>query len=200
MPSTLFYIFNNFSPKFLYSSSFGSLLNSFITSIYRSSGPQIATMIIESVDHDTYSHLKMLSLTSRIDLLIRMLCFSSSRDYRLLHNIFLLHRCLVCSMHETLVHGFRFENAKVLAGRVAHRQVCFRLKLTFLLSNDNSGTNPGLGFRPLPRDADHGSLIWYDVGSRKEIRFWTEILDDFFDGKPCYELVDCVIAIKLFRI
>jgi len=52
----------------------------------------------------------------------------------------------------------------------------------FLLDESLIGSNPGLGFRPLPRDPDHGSLIWYDIGSRKEIRYWTEILDEYFDG------------------
>lgn len=44
------------------------------------------------------------------------------------------------------------------------------------------GTNPGLGFRPLPDDVERGSLIWYDVSNQTQVSYWTNILDRFMQG------------------
>jgi sodium/potassium-transporting ATPase subunit beta len=44
------------------------------------------------------------------------------------------------------------------------------------------GTNPGLGFRPLPEDVEQGSLIWYDASNQTQITYWTKILDRFMQG------------------
>ena len=44
------------------------------------------------------------------------------------------------------------------------------------------GASPGVGFRPLPEDVDHGSLIWYDASNQTQITHWKELLDDYLHG------------------
>jgi len=41
------------------------------------------------------------------------------------------------------------------------------------------GSSPGVGFRPLPEDVDHGSLIWYDASNQTQVIHWKSLLDDF---------------------
>lgn len=55
----------------------------------------------------------------------------------------------------------------------------------WMLNESLIGTNPGLGFRPLPENVDHGSLIWYDVSDESKVNYWTNILDDFMNGAIC---------------
>lgn len=44
------------------------------------------------------------------------------------------------------------------------------------------GTDPGLGFRPMPNDTDiRSSLIWYQGKSSKSHKYWTETLDKFLE-------------------
>jgi sodium/potassium-transporting ATPase subunit beta len=52
----------------------------------------------------------------------------------------------------------------------------------WLLGESLIGTNPGLGFRPLPDDVQQGSLIWYDASNQTQITYWTKILDRFMKG------------------
>lgn len=47
------------------------------------------------------------------------------------------------------------------------------------LEESRIGTNPGLGFRPIHNDTDHGSLIWYETKSPASIRVWTKFIDEF---------------------
>lgn len=45
------------------------------------------------------------------------------------------------------------------------------------------GTNPGLGFRPMPPEAPLGStLIWYKSNRPENIRYWLETVDKFLNG------------------
>jgi sodium/potassium-transporting ATPase subunit beta len=51
---------------------------------------------------------------------------------------------------------------------------------------DNSliGSNPGLGFRPMPPDSNvESTLIWYDTREPKNRMTWTENLDEFLERK-----------------
>lgn len=41
------------------------------------------------------------------------------------------------------------------------------------------GTNPGLGFRPLPEETERGSVIQFDTKKSEEGRYWKELLDKF---------------------
>lgn len=52
----------------------------------------------------------------------------------------------------------------------------------WILNASLIGTNPGLGFRPLPDDVEQGSLIWYDVSNETQVFYWTNILDRFMQG------------------
>lgn len=46
------------------------------------------------------------------------------------------------------------------------------------------GTNPGLGFRPLPpADNVESTLIWYTGSKYDQYKHWTNSLDDFLAGK-----------------
>jgi sodium/potassium-transporting ATPase subunit beta len=41
------------------------------------------------------------------------------------------------------------------------------------------GTNPGLGFRPMPKEVEQGSLIWYSSSNQTQTDYWVSALDDF---------------------
>ena len=44
------------------------------------------------------------------------------------------------------------------------------------------GSNPGLGFRPMPPDSNvESTLIWYKVDS--DISYWVEEIERFLDSK-----------------
>jgi sodium/potassium-transporting ATPase subunit beta len=41
------------------------------------------------------------------------------------------------------------------------------------------GTNPGLGFRPMAKDVEAGSIIMYSSSKQNEIDIWVKQLDEF---------------------
>lgn len=43
-----------------------------------------------------------------------------------------------------------------------------------------TGTNPGLGFRPINV---HGSLIHYNASNNASVEEWVQLIDDFFERK-----------------
>lgn len=46
------------------------------------------------------------------------------------------------------------------------------------------GTNPGLGFRPMPPEAHLGStLIWYKSNRPDNMIYWHDTVNKFLDGK-----------------
>lgn len=45
------------------------------------------------------------------------------------------------------------------------------------------GTNPGLGFRPIHNNTDHGSLIWFRPKEPASVSVWTNLLDEFLHRK-----------------
>ncbi|XP_063244558.1 sodium/potassium-transporting ATPase subunit beta-2-like [Bacillus rossius redtenbacheri] len=50
------------------------------------------------------------------------------------------------------------------------------------LDNSLIGTSPGLGFRPITKDVEHGgSLIWYDGKNESQIKIWKDRLDEFLE-------------------
>ncbi|CAO1335749.1 unnamed protein product [Diamesa serratosioi] len=52
------------------------------------------------------------------------------------------------------------------------------------LSESIIGTNPGLGFRPMPpEDNDQSTLIWYQYKNANNSDFWTNSLDEFLERK-----------------
>lgn len=48
------------------------------------------------------------------------------------------------------------------------------------------GTNPGLGFRPLPSRTEEGSLIWYNEQNKTTRMKWITLLDNFFNGNRTF--------------
>lgn len=51
------------------------------------------------------------------------------------------------------------------------------------LSESLIGTNPGLGFRPMPPEARLGStLIWYKSNRPDNMIYWHDTVDKFLDG------------------
>lgn len=52
------------------------------------------------------------------------------------------------------------------------------------LSESIIGTNPGLGFRPMPPEANLGStLVWYKANRPENMRYWYDTVDKFLAGK-----------------
>lgn len=46
------------------------------------------------------------------------------------------------------------------------------------------GSNPGLGFRPMPPEANvESTLVWYKATEPKNIQYWKEVLDTFVERK-----------------
>lgn len=45
------------------------------------------------------------------------------------------------------------------------------------------GTNPGLGFRPLSKNTDEGSLIWFNTTNATTVEKWVKLLDEFLERK-----------------
>ncbi|KAI5742566.1 sodium/potassium-transporting ATPase subunit beta-2-like isoform X2 [Diaphorina citri] len=52
----------------------------------------------------------------------------------------------------------------------------------WLLDESLIGTNPGIGFRPIPVESDVGSsLIWYKASDRSNYQYWIDSLIKFLD-------------------
>lgn len=52
------------------------------------------------------------------------------------------------------------------------------------LDNSLIGSNPGLGFRPMPPESNvESTLIWYKASDEGNWLHWTRALDDFLDGE-----------------
>lgn len=50
------------------------------------------------------------------------------------------------------------------------------------LDESRIGSNPGLGFRPAPRNMSQGSLIWLDTTNYTTIELYIESIDKFLKG------------------
>lgn len=45
------------------------------------------------------------------------------------------------------------------------------------------GSNPGLGFRPMPPDSNvESTLIWYKSNDKGNVAYWQKELDSFLEG------------------
>ncbi|XP_055639512.1 sodium/potassium-transporting ATPase subunit beta-1-like [Toxorhynchites rutilus septentrionalis] len=51
----------------------------------------------------------------------------------------------------------------------------------YQLSDSLIGTNPGLGYRPMPEDIMRGAVVRYRAGNKNEMRYWTSRLDEFLE-------------------
>lgn len=52
------------------------------------------------------------------------------------------------------------------------------------LNSSLIGTNPGLGFRPMPPESNvESTLIWYKASDEGNFLHWTKELDAFLEGK-----------------
>lgn len=47
------------------------------------------------------------------------------------------------------------------------------------LSESRIGENPGLGFRPMPKNISQGSLIWLDNKNASILKSYVESINDF---------------------
>lgn len=57
------------------------------------------------------------------------------------------------------------------------------------LDNSLIGSNPGLGFRPMPPSSNvESTLIWYKASDEGNFLHWTRELDKFLEGKREFEL------------
>lgn len=65
------------------------------------------------------------------------------------------------------------------------------------------GSNPGVGFRPLSKNIEEGSLIWYNSTSKKQTDSWEENLNDFLTRKRIKILsfeIDCTTYFYTYSI
>jgi len=52
------------------------------------------------------------------------------------------------------------------------------------LENGLIGTNPGLGFRPMPPESNvESTLVWFEASKDENIEYWISAIDEFLDGK-----------------
>lgn len=52
------------------------------------------------------------------------------------------------------------------------------------LSEGLIGTNPGLGFRPMPDESNvESTLIWFEASSKDNTKHWISALDEFLERK-----------------
>lgn len=50
------------------------------------------------------------------------------------------------------------------------------------------GTNPGLGFRPMPPESNvESTLIWYERNNPKNSEYWVNELENFLEGEKFHE-------------
>lgn len=54
----------------------------------------------------------------------------------------------------------------------------------YTLNESRIGDNPGLGFRPMPRNISQGSLIWYKPQNATSVEQYTAQIDKFLKRKP----------------
>lgn len=54
----------------------------------------------------------------------------------------------------------------------------------WLLDNGLIGSNPGLGFRPMPPESNvESTLVWFEAANEKNTEHWVEALNDFTKSK-----------------
>lgn len=63
------------------------------------------------------------------------------------------------------------------------------------LSESRIGINPGLGFRPMPKNKSQGSLIWMDTKNLTSVKTYVEMIDAFlsrmlFEFKKKQQILD----------
>ena len=52
------------------------------------------------------------------------------------------------------------------------------------LDNGLIGSNPGLGFRPMPPESNvESTLVWFEASKDENIEYWIGAIDEFLDGK-----------------
>lgn len=49
----------------------------------------------------------------------------------------------------------------------------------WMLDKSLIGTNPGLGFRPMPPKVEEGSLIWFVPSNETNVKYWVNSIDEF---------------------
>lgn len=63
-------------------------------------------------------------------------------------------------------------------------------KPKYELAQSIIGTNPGLGFRPMPPEANLGStLVWYKANRPDNMRYWHDTVDKFLGGKRIFQFI-----------
>lgn len=52
------------------------------------------------------------------------------------------------------------------------------------LDNGLIGSNPGLGFRPMPPESNvESTLVWFEAANEGNTKYWVEALDEFLECK-----------------
>lgn len=53
----------------------------------------------------------------------------------------------------------------------------------YTLDESRIGSNPGLGFRPLPKNLDKGSLIWFSAKNETQVDHLNDLIEIFLQRK-----------------
>lgn len=57
-------------------------------------------------------------------------------------------------------------------------------KPKWMLDNGLIGSNPGLGFRPMPEESNvESTLIWFEASNDRNTEYWIGALNDFTKSK-----------------
>ncbi|XP_018571429.1 sodium/potassium-transporting ATPase subunit beta-2-like [Anoplophora glabripennis] len=67
------------------------------------------------------------------------------------------------------------------------------------------GTNPGLGFRPMPTNNEESTLIWFQGTNQNNSEIWEHNILQFLDSEYCFgpkviqeiDAVDCICVVPL---
>lgn len=70
-------------------------------------------------------------------------------------------------------------------------------KPKWLLENGLIGTNPGLGFRPMPPESNvESTLVWFEAANEKNTEYWIGASDKFLE---CELKILHQVTFKLYR-
>lgn len=73
------------------------------------------------------------------------------------------------------------------------------------LDNGLIGSNPGLGFRPMPPESNvESTLVWFEASKDENIEYWISAIDEFLDGNlRLFEITDycanCLIFFLVYK-
>lgn len=70
------------------------------------------------------------------------------------------------------------------------------------LDNGLIGSNPGLGFRPMPPESNvESTLVWFEAANEKNTDYWIGALDEFLEcRKRIYSYGQRILRLYFFSL